>query len=68
MRHDEGRLTAGISKHVDDLKLAGMRQIIQESMVQIQRVFGELKIEWHTFTNCGVSHIQDKQTKDITLD
>ena len=31
-------------------------------------MFGELKIEWHTFTNCGVRHIQDQQTKEITLD
>ena len=68
MRHDEGRLTAVMSKHVDDLKMAGIRQIIREILAAIQRVFGELKIEWHSFSNCGVRHIQDQQTKEITLD
>ena len=68
MRHDEGCLTAVMSKHVDNLKLAGMRHIIKEIMTQMQRVFGELKIQWHSFTNCGVRHIQDKLTKEITLD
>ena len=57
-----------MSKHVDDLKMAGIRQIIKEILAAIQRVFGELKIEWHSFTNCGVRHIQDQQTKEITLD
>ncbi len=31
-------------------------------------MFGELKIEWHAFTNCGVRHIQCKITMQITLD
>ena len=35
---------------------------------RFQRVFGELKIEWHSFSNCGVRNVQDQQTKDITLD
>ena len=56
MRHGEGRLTAVMSKHVDDLKLAGMRHIIKEIMTEIQRVFGELKIEWHSFTTWRESH------------
>ena len=44
MRHDEGRLTAVMSKHVNDFKLAEMRHIIKEIMTEIQRVFGELKL------------------------
>ena len=35
---------------------------------QIQDVFGDLKIEWFKFTNCGLRHIQDPSTFLITLD
>ena len=34
----------------------------------MQRVFGELKVEWYTLTNCSVKHVQDQVTKEITLD
>ena len=30
-------------------------------------MFGELKLEWNVFTNCGVRHVQDVRTKEITL-
>ena len=41
---------------------------MKEIMRQIQEEFGELKVEWHVFTNCGIRHIQDKTTMEITLD
>ena len=31
-------------------------------------MFGELKAEYHEFTNCGVRHIQEPNTKEVTLD
>ena len=68
IRHDGGRLTACMSKHVDDLKLTGEPHIMKEIMSEIQREFGEFKIEWHVLTNCGVRHIQDKPTMEVTLD
>jgi hypothetical protein len=62
------RLTAILAKHVDDLKIAGDRAAIVEIRKKIESVFGQLKIEWHTFTNCGMRHIQDAATKEIQLD
>ena len=44
MRHDGGRLVAVMSKHVDDLKLVGIRAIVVSILAAIQRVFGELKL------------------------
>ena len=41
-----------------------MKSILSE----LQKVFGELKVEWYTFTNCGVRHIQNTITMEITLD
>ena len=29
---------------------------------------GETKIEWNNFTNCGVRHIQETNTKEVSLD
>ena len=53
-----GTLVCLMAKHVDDLKLTG-KQITEWVLQQIQEVFGEWKIEWHSFTNCGLRHIQD---------
>ncbi|MFM7979322.1 MAG: hypothetical protein ACKPKO_08415 [Candidatus Fonsibacter sp.] len=57
-----------MTKHVDNLKLAGTRTEVTSVLQQIEEVFGKLKIEWHNFTNCGVRHTQDKVTKAISLD
>ena len=62
------RLLALMAKHVDDLKITGTKAIILWILQQIEKVFGPLKIEWHNFTNCGVRHIQDPSTFEITLD
>ena len=34
---------------------------------QVEKVFGELKNEWRNFNNCGVRHVQDANTKEITI-
>ena len=68
LKFENGKLLCLMAKHVDDLKLTGERKIIEEILKQIQDVFGELKIEWHSFTNCGLRHIQDPGTFGITLD
>ena len=62
------KLVAIMTKHVDDLKLAGIVREIILILQQIAQVFGKLKIEWHEFTNCGVRHRQHKVTKEISLD
>ncbi len=68
IRHENGSTTAVMTKHVDDLKITGKPEQVRQILAAIQAVFGELKIEWHTFTNCGVRHIQCKVTMQITLD
>ena len=62
------RLVAIITKHVDDLKVTGDKAIVIWILEQIQKVFGQLKIDWNNFTNCGVRHRQDTVTKAVTLD
>ena len=52
-----------MTKHVDDLKMAGIREEIVFILQQLEKVFGKLKIGWNNFTNCGVRHIQNKVTK-----
>ena len=54
--------------HVDDLKITGEQPWIKHILVLIQSEFGELKINWHVFTNCGVRHMQNTNTKEISLD
>ena len=62
------RLVALMTKHVDDLKVCGKKSAVTWILAQIEKVFGQLKIEWHNFTNCELRHTQDPQTKTITLD
>ena len=57
-----------MTKHVDDLKLTGRREAILYVIQELQKVFGDLKVEWNEFTNCGVRHVQDVSTKEVTLD
>ena len=62
------RLVCVMAKHVDDLKLTGVREVVVKVLEQIQAVFGKLKIDWNNFTNCGVRHRQDTTTKEVLLD
>ena len=57
-----------MTKHVDDLKCTGERDVVVRVLNVIEKVFGSMKISWNQFTNCGVRHIQDVTTKEITLD
>ena len=40
LRHDNGVLTCIMTKHVDDLKLAGKPEIVREVLKELQAVFG----------------------------
>ena len=62
------KLLALITIHVDDLKMAGEPHVIMQIQQTLQKEFGELKIAWCSFVNCGVRHIQDENTKEVTLD
>ena len=55
-------------KHVDDLKITGERAVVEWIVKKIQEVFGPLVVQWHSFTNCGIRHIQDSTSKEVTLD
>ena len=68
IKYEGDQLLCLMAKHVDDLKLTGERSVILKVLKMIQDVFGELKIEWFNFTNCGLRHIQDPTTFCITLD
>ena len=61
-------LVGMLTIHVDDVKIAGEPWFVQETLELLQKEFGQLKILWHDFVNCGVQHSQDKNTKEITLD
>ena len=63
-----GELVCLMTKHVDDLKITGRPDVVRHVLGEIQKVFGELKIIWHDFTNCGVRHVQCPRTKQISLD
>ncbi|MCP3885256.1 MAG: hypothetical protein GY700_07245, partial [Propionibacteriaceae bacterium] len=68
IRREGDHVTALMTKHVDDLKITGTPERVKAILTAISAVFGELKIEWHAFTNCGVRHIQCSNTMQITLD
>ena len=61
-------MKAILAIHVDDLKFAGDKQTIINIVDQLEQVFGKLILQWHTFTNCGIRHVQDPQTMAVTLD
>jgi hypothetical protein len=67
-KHVNGRLVCLMTKHVDDLKIAGEPAVVQEILTTLQKTFGELKISKHSFLNCGVQHTQCPRTKEISLD
>ena len=57
------KLVVVMTKHVDDLKLAGGKEEAIAVLQQIEKELGKLKIEWHEFTHCGVRHRLNKTTK-----
>ena len=62
------KLLGMMTIHVDDLKLAGEHSWMKAIMVFLQRTYGELNLTWNEFANCGVTHIQKRVAKDVTLD
>ena len=50
-----------------DLKLAGHKDVIIKILKTIEEEFGQLKIDWHSFTDCGVRHCQESVTYEIIL-
>ena len=61
------RLIALMAKHVDDLKLTGVRATVEHILQQLENN-GQLKISWNNFTNCGVRHRQSLKYKSVALD
>ena len=47
--------------HVDDLKLAGHRDVVIKVLKLIEEDFGQFKID-HMFANWGLRHSQDAVT------
>lgn len=60
-----GELLMMVIKHVDNLKMAGPKELIEKFVNHISRAFGKLDTEFHSFTFCGVKHTQKE---DIVLD
>ena len=57
-----------MTKHVDDLNIAGVRAIVLKVLESAQKEFGQLTIVWTNITNCGVSHMQYTASKEVVLD
>ena len=67
--HDApGKLSVILAKHVDDIKITGVRERVLAVLKELEKAFGQLKIEWNNFTNCGIRHAQDVKTKTVFLD
>ena len=67
-RHEDSQLVCLMTIHVDDLKLAGRPEIVKMVLKELEATFGQLKIVWNDFVNCGIRHYQDVRTKEIWLD
>ena len=62
---EQNSLRMVVIKHVDDLKIAGPKELIGKFVDHVARAFGKLDVEYNSFVFCGVRHTQDK---DIVLD
>lgn len=62
---EQNNLQMVVIKHVDDLKIAGPKELIGKFVDHVARAFGKLDVEYNSFVFCGVRHTQDK---DIVLD
>ena len=56
-----------LSKHVDDLKIAGQKQYVERLIQHIEKVFGKMKGDYDDFTNCGV-HQSRSADGTVTMD
>ena len=57
-----------VLKHVDDIKMCGPKELITALVTHLSNTFGKLEIAWHDFTFCGIHHVQDPITKEVTMD
>eukprot|EP00439_Symbiodinium_sp_Y106_P057262 s2270_g8.t1 len=64
---EAGVLIMMILKHVDDLKMAGKRKVIEDFVRHVSQTFGKMDVEWQDFTFCGVHH-QQHADGSISLD
>ena len=62
-----GVLVMILLKHVDDLKMAGKRALIEELVAHVSKTFGVMEVSWHKFVFCGVQHEQHSDGS-ISLD
>eukprot|EP00959_Pyramimonas_sp_CCMP1952_P079684 1666458-Pyramimonas_sp.AAC.1 len=58
--HGASELALMLSKHVDDLKVAGQKKHVDQLIFHIESVFGKMKGDWEDFTNCGVHQSRAK--------
>ena len=67
VRHDNGKLVASGTKHVDDIKYGAEPHILWKEIVPaLEEVFGKLKINKKTFTNTGVRHSRQDDGTIVT--
>jgi hypothetical protein len=57
-----------MTKRDDGLEIVGEARCVNLVLEELQKVFGERKLTWGMFANCGVQHTQDVKTKEINLD
>ena len=55
-----------ISTHVDDLKTTGRPPNLVAFLAHMEKTFGKLSVQLHVFDHCGIRHIQDVETFEIT--
>ena len=67
VRHDSGTLVLLAGKHVDDIKITGSTPIIKALLEYLEQAFGKLKVQWHSFDNCGLRYVQDPSTFAIEV-
>jgi len=60
--------TCILVKHVDDLKIAGEPAAVKKLLEALERTFGALEVEQGQFVHCGIRHIQDPISKEVSLD
>ena len=64
----EKRLLVIMAIHVEDLRIAGEPEEVDEIIKHLEAAFGTSDVTRGTFTNCGVRHRQNPDTKAITTD
>ena len=52
----------------DDLKIIGEAPVVEFIKQKLEEVFGPLKLIRNSFTNCGLRHVQDLATKEVSWD